>query len=454
MRTTFPSAAALVLASILASCESSTSSSDTQGHSPQDSSVAVGGFVVKTSYEGADTLPTVALKVLEAQLGQGPVDVTIRNTSKASAAVTVSVGIQDYTSSPGVVTKTVGPGESATISPMIFIAPDKLKTLSSYTQSNYQVKVTAATSEGEKVLLQETHLVNLMARDAMPWVWSGVELSPFVTLFVTPTNDAVQTFLAKAKGYTSSNSFVGYQDTRIDSGVVVDTISAPSVGITPFFRGVNGHGVLSVSYKSDMLASIWFEDSTGKTLFNTKPATVFPESTYSFESGTWGFSSYGSIGQVSKVAYTLKYWYASGSVRDQVRAIYNALKAEGISYSSTTISFPEGSQKIRFPEDALNQAAANCIDGTVLIASALEAIDLEPLIIMVPGHAFLGWRDNAGSESAEFLETTMIGSATFEEAMAEGLAKFRHYDSTGDAMVIDVKKARAEGLFPAARAAR
>jgi len=138
-------------------------------------------------------------------------------------------------------------------------------------------------------------------------------------------------------------------------------------------------------------------------------------------------------------------------VHDQVKAVYTALHDRGITYSNTTLSFPAGSQKIRFPQDALPQAAANCIDGTVLMASALEAIGIEPLLILIPGHAFLGWRDASGSGVVEFVETTMIGSQSFETATAYAMSEYYKAYFANEATVVDVTTARAEGLLPAAR---
>jgi hypothetical protein len=138
-------------------------------------------------------------------------------------------------------------------------------------------------------------------------------------------------------------------------------------------------------------------------------------------------------------------------VRQQAKAIFNALKALGITYSSTTISFPAGSQKIRLPSDALSEASANCIDGSVLMASALEAIGIEPLLVLVTGHCFLGWRELSGSSQCEFLETTMIGTATFEDALTTGYSEYATHLQAGDTTIVDIAKARLEGLIPMAK---
>jgi hypothetical protein len=435
-------------------CDDSTSP-DSTSKNPKDTVVTPvtnGDFTVSTSYDGADTLPTVLIKVLEALTNSGPVDVSIKNGSKVATTISVSIGIQDFTSAPGVVTKTIAAGETQNISPTIFIDPIKLKTLTTLTQSNYQVKVTANVGGSDKILFSETHLVQLMARDAMPWIWHGIDLTPYIAVFVTPTSASVQTFLASAKSYWSGNSFIGYQDTRIDSGNTSGNsksivASPPTKIFGPFSAG---HGYFSIQFKSIDPVYLRLVNSNGSTQFETPSYISFPEKSYSFSGGTWNFVNTNLI-FTTNISYSASYWYVSGSVRDQVKAIYNALKSKGITYSSTTISFPSGSQKVRFPEDALKESAANCIDGAVLMASALEAIGLEPIIILVPGHAFLGWRENAGTIAAEFLETTMIGTSTFEEAMARGTAEIDQYSAAGTAVIIDIKKAREVGLIPAGK---
>jgi hypothetical protein len=444
----------IIASALFLGCDDSTSP-NSNSNIPKDTvttPVTNGDFTVSTSYEGADTLPTVLIKVLEAITSSGPVDVSIKNGSKVGTTVSVSIGIQDFTSAPGIVTKTIAAGETLTFSPTIFIDPAKLKTLTTLTQSNYQVKVTATVGGTDKILLSETRLVQLMARDAMPWIWHGVDLTPYIAVFVTPTSPSVQTFLATAKSYWSGNSFLGYQDASIDSGTTSGNSKAiaaspPTKIFGPFSAG---HGYFTVQFQSVDPVYLRLVNLNGAAPFETPSYTSFPAKTYSFSGGTWNFVNTNLIFNTN-ISYSASYWYASGSVRDQVKAIYNALKSKGITYSSTTISFPSGSQKVRFPDDALKESAANCIDGAVLMAAALEAIGLEPLIVLVPGHAFLAWRENTGTVASEFLETTMIGTSTFEEAMARGSAEFDQYNSAGTAVIVDIKKAREAGLIPAGK---
>jgi len=151
------------------------------------------------------------------------------------------------------------------------------------------------------------------------------------------------------------------------------------------------------------------------------------------------------------VTFSLTISYDEDLIIPQVKAIYTALQNDyQIKYVDASISFPDGiTQTILYPDDSLTLGHANCIDGTVLFASALEYIGIEPLIVLIPGHAFVGWRRWTGSNVAEFLETTMIGNSTFEDAYNEG--NRRYFDVKYEEpfpIIIDVKYWRDKGLTP------
>ena len=84
---------------------------------------------------------------------------------------------------------------------------------------------------------------------------------------------------------------------------------------------------------------------------------------------------------------------------------------------------------VRLPRESLEQKEANCIDGTVLFASLLEAISMSPALVMVPGHAFLAWETWRGNGHWRYLETTMIGSDEFDVARARGESLAQTYSS-------------------------
>ncbi len=112
-------------------------------------------------------------------------------------------------------------------------------------------------------------------------------------------------------------------------------------------------------------------------------------------------------------------------VKPQVRAIFKALKSDAkITYINSVITFDpaEGSrsQRVRLPRESLGDGQANCIDGTLLFASLLEAISLDPAIVIVPGHALVAWKNAKNGKKWNYLETVEIGTNTFEKAMHHG----------------------------------
>jgi len=118
-------------------------------------------------------------------------------------------------------------------------------------------------------------------------------------------------------------------------------------------------------------------------------------------------------------------------VRRQVKAIYDALKNEyKISYVSSPICFgtdmPDATQRVRLPRDSIESRSANCIDCSVLFASALEHIGINPVIVLIPGHAFIGWETWQNSGEYQFLETTIIHTSTFEEALRKGSEEWQN----------------------------
>ncbi|HEY0171595.1 MAG TPA: AAA-like domain-containing protein [Pyrinomonadaceae bacterium] len=152
-------------------------------------------------------------------------------------------------------------------------------------------------------------------------------------------------------------------------------------------------------------------------------------------------------------------------VREQARALFTALKKDaGLTYISSGLSLGAVpghlTQRVRLPRESLAAGgSANCIDGTVLFASLLELASLSPLIVLIPGHAFVGWKTWKNLDAYEFLETTMIHSAEFDVAQQQALraysdAKQKGYfarplfDPHGFARLIDVSTARTRKIYP------
>jgi hypothetical protein len=101
-------------------------------------------------------------------------------------------------------------------------------------------------------------------------------------------------------------------------------------------------------------------------------------------------------------------------VINQVFAVWYYFQRSGFTYSSITTptGHTEGvhSQFVRTLEDSLKARQSNCIDGTVLFASILRRIGIDPFIVLVPGHAYLGFYLDPQHRSAAYLETTVMNT--------------------------------------------
>jgi hypothetical protein len=152
-------------------------------------------------------------------------------------------------------------------------------------------------------------------------------------------------------------------------------------------------------------------------------------------------------------------------VRAQARAIFTALKEDvDLTYINSPLNLGKQqgqiTQRVRLPSESLAAGgSANCIDGTVLFASLLELASIDPFIVIVPGHAFLGWRIWRGVDRYEFLETTMISSADFaaaqqtaqdqyDEALMKGYFSRGLFDPGGFARLVDVALCHAREIYP------
>lgn len=152
------------------------------------------------------------------------------------------------------------------------------------------------------------------------------------------------------------------------------------------------------------------------------------------------------------------------AVREQVRAIFSALKYKTeLTYAHSPLNWEIEpgwiSQVVRLPTDCLNQGGlANCLEGTLLFASLLERIGIEPLLVIAQSHAFVGWRIEHKSDQYEFLDTSIIGNGDFDQAQAYAEKLYggitakdferEVFHKHGFARLIDVMYYRREGIYP------
>jgi hypothetical protein len=144
-----------------------------------------------------------------------------------------------------------------------------------------------------------------------------------------------------------------------------------------------------------------------------------------------------------------------GGVWDRLQAIWQAEDQNyHLTYINTTVSFAPGSvQRIRLPSEVLDQHSGNCIETSLLYASAAEALNLETAIILLPTHAYVAVRTDQQNANYYFIETTLIGRAGFSEAIDLGKQEFDetlpHLDAGDDEYGwVNVWEAREKGIYP------
>jgi hypothetical protein len=144
---------------------------------------------------------------------------------------------------------------------------------------------------------------------------------------------------------------------------------------------------------------------------------------------------------------------AAGQQREtslQAKAIYTALQKQKLSYVKSSLTFGANttvSERIRTPRESIRASSANCIDAAVLFASAFENLGMEPVIVLVPGHAYAGVKAAENSAKYIYIDVALTGRVPFERAVSSaerGLARLQPSDITK----IGITDARRAGIYP------
>ncbi len=113
----------------------------------------------------------------------------------------------------------------------------------------------------------------------------------------------------------------------------------------------------------------------------------------------------------------------SDAVDKQVYALWYVLQKRGFKYSSISNTSLSSnvvfSQRVRTFDDALASAQINCVDGSVLFASLLKAININPILVRTPKHMFVGYYTDRMHQHIHFLETSMIGDVNLDDFFPE-----------------------------------
>lgn len=150
------------------------------------------------------------------------------------------------------------------------------------------------------------------------------------------------------------------------------------------------------------------------------------------------------------------------------RAVYEVLRARNLAYVTPPASFESHGQKVRTPEQVLEDGMGTCLDLAVLCAAALEQAGLRPLLLLVEGHALCGvhLRDETATEPTNddplplrkrialeravvFECTTLCAGATSQPfAKAVSLGRVHVEPAARFHAVVDVAACRKKGIHP------
>jgi len=100
----------------------------------------------------------------------------------------------------------------------------------------------------------------------------------------------------------------------------------------------------------------------------------------------------------------------------QVAAIWKVLHDRGFQYSSITTTSTNStnalvSQAVRTFDNSMKTQQANCVDGTVVFASLLRAINISTVMVLTHNHCFLGFYTSRKRDKIVYLETTMLSNS-------------------------------------------
>ncbi|EAW31102.1 hypothetical protein GP2143_03238 [marine gamma proteobacterium HTCC2143] len=152
-----------------------------------------------------------------------------------------------------------------------------------------------------------------------------------------------------------------------------------------------------------------------------------------------------------------------------VAALWNAIFAQHIAYVSPPLDFAREGQRIRLAADISASKIAACLDTSLLFASCIELMGLNPVIALGKKHAYVGvWliderfpvltnddpmdlRKRIDARDLVLFESTLVTNdtpITFEQAKAHARDLISEDKEEDFVYVIDIKQARARKIRP------
>lgn len=167
--------------------------------------------------------------------------------------------------------------------------------------------------------------------------------------------------------------------------------------------------------------------------------------------------------------------YKHGAKRawELASAVWGAVVAMRLDYSLPPASFEHTGQKVRGPSQVAESGLATCMDLALLFAACLEQAHLNPLIVFLKGHAFVGlWlrpeefsitvvddvtalRKRVKLKELILFETTLVThrpAASFSQACENAVKQIAEENQDAFELAVDVRRARMTRIKPLASA--
>ncbi|MCA9061127.1 MAG: transglutaminase domain-containing protein, partial [Planctomycetaceae bacterium] len=131
-----------------------------------------------------------------------------------------------------------------------------------------------------------------------------------------------------------------------------------------------------------------------------------------------------------------------------LHALHTFIATNRIAYQTPPGHLVEGNltQHVKYARDVLRNRAGTCVDLAVLYASICEAVGIESIIVLKPGHAFPAIR-LPGSQRVVPIESTCI-SCTFEVALAKGTENWNEAVQGNNRYIVNVSALHNDGVYP------
>jgi len=155
-----------------------------------------------------------------------------------------------------------------------------------------------------------------------------------------------------------------------------------------------------------------------------------------------------------------------------IECLRNVLQYRVIREDVHLVNIPEDENIIyhdmRLPDEILESGGANCLYYSLLYASVIEQLNIQPLLLFMPGHVVPGWKRSRFSdplifhpdnfslleEYCVFIESTRTSSkdVNFEEILISGKRSFQTAKDlcrkNKPVYLLDVSQLRRNGFYP------